>query len=56
MKATQTNTAESECDTEWGVCKQEKDSDQPRKNGELVSKIGAPQCGHGLAMKILNLQ
>ncbi len=40
-KATQTNMEESERDTERGNSEQEKDSDQPRQNQELVPKRGA---------------
>lgn len=38
MKETQTNMEESERDTKRDNSEQEKDSDQPRQNEELVPK------------------
>ena len=34
------NMQESEYDIEWGNSEQEKDSNQPRQNKELISKRG----------------
>ncbi len=41
MKAAQTNMEESGRDTKRGNSEQEKDSDQPRQNKELLLKRGA---------------